>query len=215
MTQPMQNERINRLSDLMNERIMRYAEPQMYGSFAARGMGDSTLANNALNDLRMKAAESAIFGGEDLYNQQLQRQLQAGQFLQGGLNDIYQWLTGMGQESRANNQQMFDLQNANAQRLLQGNAANAQMAQSRMGDIGKLAGTAMMMIPGMQVPGAALSGMSSFGSGSSGNFDLSSLMGLFNQAPASYGNTGNLMSDMRNQGLRSKYFTPAWYDSAY
>lgn len=205
-----QNQRIQNMTDLLNQQLLQYAEPQMYGSFAARGMGDSTLANNSLNDLRIKAANQAIFGGQDLYNQELQNMLATGGFLQGGLNDIYQQMMGIGNQGQANNQQYFGVQNANADRLLQGNMANAKLANDRnagmMNDLGNLGAMAAMFVPGMQGPAAAY--LAARGGGG-----VSNLNNLFTQQPMSYGNTGNLYQDnSRVTGaMRGRSGYPTWY----
>jgi len=202
MTRNQQNSRIQNYTDLLNQQLLKYAQPAMYGQFASRGMADSTLANNALNDLYIKAANQSIFAGEDLYNNELNRMLQSGQFLQGGLNDIYTQLMGLAGEGRAQNQQMFDVQNANANRLLQGNTANAQLAADRnsqmwsgLGMLGAVAAPYALPAMGFAAPVAA--------SGAGTN-----LMSLFAPASTQYGNTGNLQQDMRLNNLGSSLFDP-------
>lgn len=151
-TSDAQAKQIAQYQNTLQNQLINNSLPQYRGEMMARGLGGSTAYGTGLSDLFTKAANQGILGANDLYTQALTNKLSSGNFLESGLQNAFNRQAQIGQQGQAYNQQMFDVQNANASRMLQGDVANAQMKaaqqQAMMQGIGQLVGLGTMGLMG-------------------------------------------------------------------
>lgn len=173
---------INQYGDLFTQKILEQAIPMFAGDQYKRGLAGSTSYNRGYEQLLTDAIEKGLFAREDLYNNDLNNQINAGNFLEGGLQNAFNRLLSISQQGKSNNDQYFAVQESNANRQQAANQFNAQnqiatnnAKTSAFGDIAALAGTSAFGgggFGGQQTAGTTLSktgsGGSSGGGGSGG-----------------------------------------------
>ena len=135
---------ISNYSDLFTNKILEKSLPMFTGDQYARGLAGSTSYNRGYMDIINDAIQRGLFAGEDLYKSDEASKLSTGQFLESGLQNAFNRLMGITQEGRAGNDQYFNIQNQNANRVQAADQFNGQVNlaqdQAKLGAVGDLAG---------------------------------------------------------------------------
>lgn len=130
-TSDQRSAQIKSFSDLFTKTLLDKAMPELKGQYTSRGLEGSTAEARGYNDLLTQAITQGIFSGQDLFNQDETMKRSNLGALEGGLQEAFNRLLGITQEGRAQNQQKFAVETANADRQFQAQAGNLSADVSR------------------------------------------------------------------------------------
>ena len=148
-TGDMRSGQIKNFGDIFTQRLLEHALPRFRGDFYGRGLEGSTSYARGFADLLSDAAQRGIFAGEDLLARDEQSKINRLGSAESGLQNAFARLLSIGNMGQSFNNQMFNIDNQNANRQTQVDQINATYDftnnQGGLNDIANLASLGGML----------------------------------------------------------------------